>query len=437
LALGLAAIGLMLGAPGHARASWVYANVRFDGEEYSGPVTFTAEAGERNRLTVRRGRRGVVFHDAGSIVRARGKCTSLAPHTATCGSPGYVSSISLGRGDDRMKLAADIGALAYGGRGDDRLAGGFEVMFFGGWGRDVLRGGREIDELDGGLGRDRLFGRGGDDNLIDSETDEHAARDVFDGGRTGPYGDSVDFSGRRHDLRIDLGTGRASTHDTIIGIEEIIGGAGDDRVIGDRADNVLTGGPGDDVLTGEAGHDIVLGGAGDDQVAGGDGDDTVWGNPGRDRIEGGAGDDLLESNEISEESRKGTADEVSCDEGADTAVSDATDMLDTACEQIWAGGAAFGTLPTLLGSTAVFSAGSAGAAAELTGTLAVASLEGDVFGVGNYDVPAQGTTTVSVPLSPVGVAALRTGTTVQVDVRPSADPSEQARGGYRMFLRVP
>ena len=293
----LAAMFLLLAT--EAQASSVFADVHYDGEEYSGPVTFTAARGEGNRLTVRRGLWGAVFRDSGSRVQARGKCKSLGLHRATCRTPGYVSAISLRDRDDSAKLPATVGAVVYGGRGDDELRGGFQVRVFGGKGDDVLRGGPDIDELYGGRGRDRLYGRDGDDYLFDGETDAQAAHDVFDGGRKGDFGDTVDFTLRHRRLRIDLASGSANTGDTIVGIEKIVGGAGDDRLTGTRSPTRSKAAP---ATTGStAGQERCrVGRPGRRSRDRRPGRDTVWGNAGQDRLDAGPGDDLLESNEADE-----------------------------------------------------------------------------------------------------------------------------------------
>jgi Ca2+-binding RTX toxin-like protein len=435
----LAALLLLLATD--AQASSVFADVHPVGDEFSGPVTFRAAHGEANRLTVRSGRWGVVFRDSGSRVQARGKCKSLGLHRATCRTPGYVSAISLGDGDDSATLPASMAAAVYGGRGDDDLSGGFNVRAFGGRGDDVLRGGPGSDELHGGRGRDRLRGRGGDDRLIDGETDAHAARDLFDAGGNGDFGDTVDFTLRHHRLRIDLASGDASTGDTIVGIESVTGGAGDDRLSGNASANSLGGGPGDDRVDGGPGDDVVMGGSGDDHVIGGPGRDTIWGNGGRDRLEAGPGDDLLESHEADESKPSASRpDMLTCGEGADGVVSDASDTLESECELLWAGDARIATVPVLRNDRADFAV-TCLPGRGYSGTVALHSEAGAEYGQAPFAVPAAGATTVSVLLNPAGVAALRAGTVLRVDVVPAGHDPPTANpvtwpSGYRMFMRV-
>jgi serralysin len=75
---------------------------------------------------------------------------------------------------------------------------------------------------------------------------------------------------------VDLDYGRAyqwlgdgevlAGSDTLIGIENVLGGAGNDWLVGDGLANVLAGGSGDDYLQGGAGNDSISGGAGLDSV---------------------------------------------------------------------------------------------------------------------------------------------------------------------------
>ena len=70
--------------------------------------------------------------------------------------------------------------------------------------------------------------------------------------------------------------------DTLISIENVIGGAGNDTINGDGNNNVLTGGAGNDTLIGNGGNDTLNGGAGNDTMNGGAGNDTMLGGVGND-----------------------------------------------------------------------------------------------------------------------------------------------------------
>ncbi len=95
----------------------------------------------------------------------------------------------------------------------------------------------------------------------------------------------------------DLGT------DSLISIENLIGGEGDDTFTGNQFANIFQGGAGNDTLIGGEGDDQLFGGLGDDQLiggstcdtlSGGDGDDFLFGNGGTDYLTGGSGADIFQ-----------------------------------------------------------------------------------------------------------------------------------------------
>jgi RTX calcium-binding nonapeptide repeat (4 copies) len=429
--------GLLLAAPVDAAASTVSTVRRVDDDATYLSARFTAARGEENRLTVRPGGiEGLIIRDTGSRVRARGACKSLGRHAAVCPADD-ADSISLGDRNDRVIVLGTVAAIAYAGAGNDRLTGTEgDVWFAGGRGNDVLRGSASYDRLTGGPGRDRLYGRGEADELFDGETDANAARDLFDGGAPGFGGNTLDFSRRRDALRIDLERGQASTHDTIVRIRNVTGGSGDDHLTGDAAGNTLSGGPSHDTIDGGTGNDVAIGGFGDDRLSGGLGDDGLFGSAGEDRLDGGLGDDRLDSREPDDDGGQGTPampDEVTCGDDADMAESDASDTLEPACEQMRDLDIELGTVPTLIGDHAEFIATSFSGIGPGLGrhTLSLDSLTGEEYGSTAYVVPPDGTITISVPLTAAGVAALRAGTVMQVNLVHVGVSS-----GYRMFLRA-
>jgi len=75
--------------------------------------------------------------------------------------------------------------------------------------------------------------------------------------------------------------------DTLLNMENIIGGEGDDTLLGDSSVNDIDGGAGDDVIDGGAGDDMIDGGAGNDTI--------IVVNDGHTRtIDGGTGEDELD-----------------------------------------------------------------------------------------------------------------------------------------------
>ncbi|HLO77181.1 MAG TPA: family 16 glycosylhydrolase [Magnetospirillum sp.] len=144
---------------------------------------------------------------------------------------------------------------------------------------DCLSGGPGRDTVAGGNGADTLWGNGGNDTLIGGGGD-----DRLEGGRGL---DTASYSRTAAALSINLGTTRAQNTggagtDTLIGVENLVGGSGGDRLTGSAAANVLNGGAGNDILTGGAGADWLVGGDGADRLRGDGGGDTLTGGLGAD-----------------------------------------------------------------------------------------------------------------------------------------------------------
>jgi Ca2+-binding RTX toxin-like protein len=184
-------------------------------------------------------------------------------------------TICAGEGDDAV----------YVGRGDDSI--------FGEGGNDTLFGERGSDDLDGGSGEDRLYGATGNDELNggpgnhdqllggpgdDSLSGGEGDFDVLTGG---PGNDSIDGGPGNHDVAsyagaggavtIDLGAGTVSGAESehLSGVEDAIGGPGDDTLIGAAgSQNRLDGGPGDDHLLAAGSGDEGFGGPGSDTCGG-------------------------------------------------------------------------------------------------------------------------------------------------------------------------
>jgi Ca2+-binding RTX toxin-like protein len=70
------------------------------------------------------------------------------------------------------------------------------------------------------------------------------------------------------------GSAAAAVEDTLTGIENVVGGSGNDILTGDAGANALDGGLGNDTLTGGGGNDTLTGGLGTDTLTGGAGNDT-------------------------------------------------------------------------------------------------------------------------------------------------------------------
>jgi Ca2+-binding RTX toxin-like protein len=239
----LLVLGSVVGAP---TAAWAA-----DGKVFvdSGPqlISFTAASGETNDLVVRQ---TVITLDSGLYatqyvfddtqpITPGAECTrpNASDDTrAVCilvdsRDPAPVLRVRLGDGNDRLRLAFEMGtATVFGGVGNDVLRTSGGVLVNGDAGADVVTG----YYCKGGDGADRLVGC-------------HVAE----------------------------------------------GGAGNDSISGTAKGDELRGGPGKDVITGGAGNDLIWGNSGDDALYGNSGNDTIRGGPGKDTISGGPGADKI------------------------------------------------------------------------------------------------------------------------------------------------
>ncbi|MGH1575749.1 beta strand repeat-containing protein [Planktotalea sp.] len=268
---------------------------------------------------------------------------------------GNLSTQDTGEGLDYIYFVENV----LGGNADDVLSGraNYENELLGGAGHDTLNAGSEsyshqADTLDGGSGNDVLNGGAGNVILIGG-----AGNDTINGGTQAANRSSTAVFEGAIDTTVDLGITAAQNtghgFDTLLNIQRVETGSGNDLLLGDSNANSLlsgegsdtvSGGLGNDTLDGGAGFDmvqflgstdttLVLGsvadqetghgldqiinfeavvtgsgtdhltgssednlfksGAGKDTVLGNDGDDTVFGNSGYDSIEGNSGNDSL------------------------------------------------------------------------------------------------------------------------------------------------
>ncbi|TAF12622.1 MAG: hypothetical protein EAZ74_06925, partial [Alphaproteobacteria bacterium] len=159
-----------------------------------------------------------------------------------------------------------------GGDESDRIDGaGGNDLLDGGLGNDLVEGGTGNDELNGGQGNDFLNGGTGVDELFGG-----VGNDELDGGADD---DLANYSSVDSNLTINLATGVATGEgtDTLISIEDVIGGSNNDTITGSDASNEITSGSGDDVVNAGGGDDLIVGGdgAGNDTYNGGTGIDTI------------------------------------------------------------------------------------------------------------------------------------------------------------------
>ena len=338
-------------------------------------LSFTAISGEHNRIVITRvtanGGRAFVLHDDGATVSAPASCTVIDEHTVGCAA--FSAFIDAGDGDDTVTLRhAEAPGDYYGGYDFLRGGDGADVLVGSGWlsggaGDDVVTCNEQCggSRLAGGAGSDRLRGSSenevlsgdGDGPLgpeyIKPELTEFGAtlgNDTIDGGAGV---DEVSFTGRSTDVSVDLAagtsTGAGGEHDSIAGVESVLGGDGDDRLLGDAGDNTLQGDFGDDRIDGRGGNDYLLGDLVPDtneysvyQTPGNEGVDTLRGGEGDDRLDagsergdvlsGGPGADTLEDG-INGATHAG---KVRCGSGRDTIAFAPQGQLLSDCERLLA-----------------------------------------------------------------------------------------------------
>jgi len=138
----------------------------------------------------------------------------------------------------------------------------------GGTAQDILLGTSANDVLNGAGGNDTLFGGAGDDRLSGG-----LGNDLIDGGA----GTDTIILGAQItvDLRITGAQNTGEGLDTIVGIENVEAGSGNNRLTGNALSNRLAGNGGNDTLEGESGDDTLIGGSGNDRISGGSGTDTA------------------------------------------------------------------------------------------------------------------------------------------------------------------
>ena len=223
-----------------------------------------------------------------------------------------------GKGNDEL----------YGGTGDDRLIDGEgSNSFDGGDGVDYADFSEAKSGIDASLSTGiakNIFNSNAalifSPNLFSIENLQGSRfNDVFEG----DYGSNVINGGVGADtvsynylsngdwISANLSTGQVSVRDvtsqinntellisidtdTLISIENLTGGSGNDTLIGNDQDNVLIGGAGADSLSGGGGNDVIIGGSGKDRLSGGGGNDVIYAELGEDEpIDGGDGVDTL------------------------------------------------------------------------------------------------------------------------------------------------
>ena len=162
-----------------------------------------------------------------------------------------------GNGSANNFLGRDGDDTINGNGGGDTIDGGDgNDILDGGSGNDVITGGNDDDTISGGSGNDNLMGEDGDDIISGG-----SGTDTINGGTTGEtLGDTVDYSAESGAVNLNLDTGTASqdgtgSSDTLISIENAIGGSGANTYRGTAGNNVFAGNGTSDTFYGSGGSD--------------------------------------------------------------------------------------------------------------------------------------------------------------------------------------
>jgi Ca2+-binding RTX toxin-like protein len=110
---------------------------------------------------------------------------------------------------------------------------------------NVITGNAGINTLSGGDGNDTFK----EVVLVGS------ALDSIDGGNGT---DTLDYTGTAIAVNVDLGAHTGTGLTSLTGVENVVGGSGNDTLTGDINDNVFTGGAGNDTITGGSGTDTAV-----------------------------------------------------------------------------------------------------------------------------------------------------------------------------------
>jgi Ca2+-binding RTX toxin-like protein len=241
------------------------------------------------------GKPATIVSDAATITGTK------APDVIVAGEG---NNVIHGEGGNDTICAGGGNDTIYGERGDDTIDGeeGDDVIYGergsdvldGGGGNDKIYGGRGSDQIEGGAGTDLVEGEQGNDTVDggagNGDTVEgNQGDDTLNGGAgnedviIGSTGnDKINGGPGEHDIADYQGTGGALTinlqtqtvtgaeNEHLEGIEDAIGGSGNDTLIGSsETANRLDGGPGEDKLEAAGPGDEAFGGPGGDQCSGG------------------------------------------------------------------------------------------------------------------------------------------------------------------------
>lgn len=203
-------------------------------------------------------------------------------------------------GSDTLSYTATAAAVAVSVNLSTGVAAGFSTIsgienVTGGLGADTIVGSAGANVLAGFNGADTIDGGGGDDVIAATAGD---GNDSYNGGL------GIDFyslANTTANATVNLNTGTATSTqtgtDSLVSIEGVLGGSGQDNITGSNNADILDGGAAADTINGGAGNDTLSGGAGNgDVVNGGAGNDLIiynFGDGTDNSYDGGADTDTL------------------------------------------------------------------------------------------------------------------------------------------------
>ena len=220
---------------------------------------------------------------AGADILIGGDGIDTADYSASGAGVNINLETGMGKGGDAEGDTLSGIENLIGSKYDDILVGDGNVnMIDGGDGNDTITGGHNNDQMFGGAGNDTFL----------VEWSYHG--DHYDGG-SGIDTFSADVPVLDGYVQeIDLATGTNNWEDTFVSVENLIGGANNDKFWGTDGENSFWGRGGNDLLDGRGGDDKLFGDAGDDTLIGGAGNDLLIGGTGADKIVGGDGIDTAD-----------------------------------------------------------------------------------------------------------------------------------------------
>jgi Ca2+-binding RTX toxin-like protein len=271
----------------------------------------SAPPGGSGPLTLRGGPGNNIFVPMGgpeNIIGAPGNTMNTVSYAYLPDSTPLTVDLSNGTGgptgaSDQQDSLTNIQGVI-GNNGTDNITGGSQGGSFmlgngattmtGGPENDTIQAGSGTDNIDGGGGNDTILGGSGNDTLVGGPGNNHiqagSGTTVLEdsgGDNTlvgGSGNDTVSYANRTRDQGVIVslnGTagssnnGQPGENDTITGIENIIGSAGDDILNGDSNANNIQAGSGNPVINGGDGNDTIVGGSGNDTITDGKGVDTI------------------------------------------------------------------------------------------------------------------------------------------------------------------